>query len=114
MITVNGINQYSVDEQLEFIRETIQTSKVMGFVIHANVIQHYLNGAPMLPILCLFAECKPTRVKNDKNMPVFPLFFDHFVCEALMERKLADIERCDQQQDIQRHWLKFTETWVKL
>lgn len=112
MITVDGQPQYSTNEQLEQLRDLLESSKVMGFSTLACVIQHYTNGEPDNPILCIFMDCMTSRVRDDNGMPALPRFYDHFVCEALLTRGLIETTGESHQQDINRIWVKFSDTWI--
>jgi hypothetical protein len=112
MISVNGVNQLSVSEQLETIRETLQVSKVMGFTVCSVVVQHYVNDLPQFPVLCLFTDYLNCRVKMENGLPLFPLFYDHFVCEELMKHEYMTIKHEDRQQDVARIWVAFSSKWT--
>lgn len=112
MIIVNNQEFLSVDEQLSIIRDTLQSAGIMGAKVAGVIVQDNTRGGSETPMLCLYLDCQTGSIKADNGLPPFPMFFDHWVCEALGQRQLCKVTGMDDRSGVVRWFIEFSSTWI--
>lgn len=112
MIVENGLTYLSVNEQIEQIRDILDSARVIGVVIGAVMMQDNSVDTSQTAVLCLYLDCYGGKFKSESGLPVFPMFFSHHVCDELGRRGLTTVIDMSYNNDVARWWMKFNETWV--